>query len=40
MRRRRYAWIAAGVFDALVNEAIAGYCRIRGLNLSEVCIDV
>jgi transposase len=39
LRRRRDEWIAAGVFDALVDEAIAGYDRIRGLDLSEVSID-
>jgi transposase len=39
LRRRRDEWIAAGVFDALVEEAIAGYDRIRGLDLSEVSID-
>lgn len=27
LRRRRDAWIAAGVFDALVAEALAGYDR-------------
>lgn len=39
LRRRRDAWLAAGVFDALVAEAIAAYDRIRGLDLTEVCID-
>ena len=39
LRRRRDEWIEAGVFDALVDEAIAGYDRIRGLDLSEVSID-
>lgn len=39
LRRRRDEWIAAGVFDALVSEAIAGYDRIRGLDLSEVSVD-
>jgi transposase len=39
LRRRRDEWIAAGVFDALVDEAIAGYDRIRGLDLSEVSVD-
>lgn len=39
LRRRRDDWIAAGVFDALVDEALAGYDRIRGLDLSEVSID-
>jgi hypothetical protein len=39
LRRRRDEWIAAGVFDALIEEAIAGYDRIRGLDLSEASID-
>jgi transposase len=39
LRRRRDAWVAAGVFDALCDEALAGYDRIRGLDLSEVSID-
>lgn len=39
LRRRRDAWIAAGIFDALAEEAIAGYDRIRGLDLSEVSVD-
>jgi len=39
LRRRRDEWIAAGVFDALVEEALAGYDRIRGLDLSEVSVD-
>lgn len=39
LRRRRDEWIAAGVFDALVEEAISGYDRIRGLDLSEVSVD-
>ena len=39
LRRRRNDWIAAGVFDALAAEAIAGYDRIRGLDLSEVSVD-
>jgi transposase len=39
LRRRRDEWVAAGVFDALVAEALAGYDRIIGLDLSEVSID-
>ena len=39
LRRRRDEWIAAGVFDRLVEEALAGYDRIRGLDLSEVSVD-
>ena len=36
---RRTEWLAAGVFDQLVEEAIAGYDRIIGLDLSEVAVD-
>jgi hypothetical protein len=39
LRRRRDEWIAAGIFDVLAEEAIAGYDRIRGLDLSEVSVD-
>ena len=38
LRRRRDEWVAAGVFERLV-EAIAAYDRICGLDLSEVSID-
>jgi transposase len=39
LRGRRTEWLAAGVFDKLVEEAIAGYDRIIGLDLSEVAVD-
>ena len=39
LRRRRDEWLAAGVFDALVEEALAGYDRIIGLDLSECAVD-
>lgn len=39
LRRRRNEWTAAGVFDRLRVEALAGYDRIIGLDLSEVAID-
>jgi transposase len=39
LRRRRDEWVAGGVFDTLVAEALAGYDRIVGLDLSEVSID-
>jgi transposase len=39
LRARRDEWIAAGVFDALVDEAIAAYDRIIGLDLSECAVD-
>ena len=38
LRARRTEWLAAGVFDKLVEEAIAGYDRIIGLDLSEVAV--
>lgn len=39
LRARRDEWIAAGVFDAIVEEALAAYDRIIGLDLTEVAID-
>lgn len=39
LRRRRDQWVAAGIFELLAEEAIAGYDRIRGLDLSEVAVD-
>ena len=39
LRDRRTEWLVAGVFDKLVAEAIAGYDRIIGLDLSEVAVD-
>jgi hypothetical protein len=39
LRARRTQWLAAGVFDKLVEEAIAGYDKIIGLDLSEVAVD-
>lgn len=39
LRQRRTLWLQAGVFDALVEEALAGYDRIIGLDLAEVAVD-
>lgn len=39
LRNRRTEWLNAGVFTKLVEESIAGYDRIIGLDLSEVAID-
>lgn len=39
LRGRRTQWLEAGVFDKLVEEAIAAYDRIIGLDLSEVAVD-
>ncbi len=36
LRARRTEWLTAGVFDKLALEALAGYDRIIGLDLSEV----
>ncbi len=39
LRGRRTEWLAAGVFDNLVEEALSAYDRIIGLDLSEVAVD-
>ena len=39
LRTRRDEWINAGVFDRLHTEAMAGFDRIIGLDLSEVALD-
>jgi len=39
LRARHTEWLTAGVFDKLVEEAIAGYDKIIGLDLSEVAVD-
>jgi transposase len=39
LRARRDEWIAAGVFDRLAAEALAGYDRVVGLDLSECAVD-
>ena len=39
VRERRDEWIAAGVFSAIVKEAIAGYDKIIGLDLSDTAVD-
>lgn len=39
LRARRDEWIAAGVFDQLVEEALAAYDRIIGLDLGDVAVD-
>ncbi|HVA43042.1 MAG TPA: hypothetical protein VNF50_06125 [Acidimicrobiales bacterium] len=39
VRDRRDEWITAGVFDAIVAEAIGGYDRIIGLDLSDVAVN-
>lgn len=39
LRSGRDEWIHAGVFDELVEEALAAYDRIIGIDLAEVAID-
>jgi transposase len=39
LRARFNEWVAAGVFDAIADEALRAYDRIVGLDLSEVAID-
>jgi transposase len=39
LRRRRDEWLAVGVFDGLIDEALEGYDRIIGLDLSDVAVD-
>jgi len=39
VRDRRDEWIAAGVFNAIVAEAIDGYDRVIGLELGDVSVD-
>ena len=38
LRRRFNEWVDAGVFEGLVDEALEGYDRIVGLDLSEVAV--
>jgi transposase len=38
-RARRDEWIAAGVFAALSEEALSGYDKVIGLDLSDVAVD-
>ena len=38
-RKRRDEWVAAGVFDAIVAEALAGFDKVIGLDLSDVAVD-
>lgn len=39
LRARRDEWIAAGVFDGLIEEALTAYDRIVGLDLENTSID-
>jgi transposase len=39
LRRRRDEWVAAGAFGRLVEEAIAGFDKLIGLDLTDVSVD-
>jgi hypothetical protein len=39
LRRRRDEWVAVGVFQYLVEEAINAFDKVIGLDLSEVSVD-
>ncbi len=39
MRARRDEWIAAGVFQRLIDEALSAFDRIIGLDLSDTAVD-
>jgi transposase len=39
LRSRRDHWLAAGVFDAVANDALAAYDRIIGLDLGDCAVD-
>ena len=38
-RERRDEWMKLGVFNAMANEAICGYDKVIGLDLSDVAVD-
>lgn len=39
LRSRYHEWVDAGIFEQLAAQAINGYHRLIGLDLSAVCID-
>jgi transposase len=39
VRQRRDEWLAAGVFDAIAEEAMSAYDRVIGLDLGDVAAD-
>ena len=39
VRQRRDTWLAAGVFNAIAEEAISAFDRIVGLDLSDAAVD-
>lgn len=39
LRTRRDEWVNAGIFEQLAAQALVGYHRLIGLDLTNVCID-
>jgi transposase len=39
LRARRDEWVAAGVFDAVAEEALAAYDRVIGIDLADCSVD-
>src|SRR5271169_6502385 len=39
LRRRRDEWVALGAYACLVDEAVAGFDKVIGLDLSDVSVD-
>ena len=39
VRSRRNEWIAVGVFEKIVTEALGGYARVIGLDMSDTSLD-
>jgi transposase len=39
VRSRRDEWVAAGIYEQLVNEALAGFDKVIGLRLGDVAVD-
>lgn len=39
LRTRWNDWVAAGVFDGLVDEALSGYDRIVGIDVTDLAVD-
>jgi len=39
VRSRRDEWVAAGIYDQFVNEALAGFDKVIGLRFGDVALD-
>ena len=39
VRSRRDEWVAAGIYDQLVNEALCGFDKVIGLRMGDVAMD-